>query len=429
MSYNYNFPESDLFSAMEITHPEFDIMESKEWADLLYQELGDLRAPKLFDKIKFELGLNQNKLPRIVSKFMKGVFSGHRGSGKTVELIKFSKEIDKNTPYLPLFIPLAQEIEIQQLEPEYLLPILIAHLIAELDRRQLPFDNEKLNAIAQEFLSEKQLVKELEKEYGFETEAGIKAGFNFWKFIGIEGAAKGIFSRKNRTTETFVNKIRINQKNLIQQFNEVLEDLRKELDRLKKKDILFIIDDFEKTKRNVYEAIFIHDTELILKLRANIICCVPIDTFYKIQDSNALSSYKKLYLPMIRLSEKSIPVLRQMVAKRIKIDKIFESESILDNCIQMSGGCVRQLMEIIHNCLSEAIGNPISETVYEETIKRMSNDKYYTLSTVHQECLKRNKFDSSDSEVLELLQSRAILEYNGTNPERKLNPLLLPFFT
>lgn len=429
---SYKFPEEDLFSALEVTHPEFDIMENPTWRNQLYQNFDEVRATQLFDKIKLELGITNNKFKRKPKKYLKALFSGHKGSGKTVELLRFANEIETNAefPYLVITIQLGTEVEIQQFEPEYLLPIIISALVNRLENQNIVFDKSKLNELGKKFLQETTLIEELSKEYGFSSEVNAEVGFNLWHFLGVKGMLKTIFSRKNKAMESIKHKMLANQKELIEDFNVMLEAIRQDIAIYThtKKDIIFILDDFEKCRRNVYESIFLFDTQLITSIQLHLISSVPINTFYQIKDEYSLTSYSRYYLPMIRITDKSKTIFKEMLAKRVKLSAIVTNEKVIDIFIEASGGCVRQLLEILNTALLNAIGSPINETIALQTIHQKATEKYNTLQSSHQQRLKEGNFNNADEVTMEMLLARTILEYNGDKRERKRNPLLDEFF-
>ena len=68
-------------------------------------------------------------------------------------------------------------------------------------------------------------------------------------------------------------------------------------------------------------------------------------------------------------------------------------------------------------------------SIAEKVVTQEGNERYRTLSSEHKHVIKGGDFSDADPVVLDLLHSLTILEYNGSNPERKLIPLLERFFT
>lgn len=105
ISEDYRFPEKRLLRAMEATEPEFDI--SVPGRKPLYVEtLQQVRSPRQFQRIERELGIIRGKLQDLPNRRAKIIFSGHRGSGKTVELLRFHEAINRPDRYFSVFIPL-----------------------------------------------------------------------------------------------------------------------------------------------------------------------------------------------------------------------------------------------------------------------------------------------------------------------------------
>jgi DNA-dependent RNA polymerase auxiliary subunit epsilon len=429
--YQYQFPEKDAFRATEVTEPEFDILKEGH-EEQLYVDFTPVRTRKFVDKMKFLLGMNlkTNELDKDVASFRKIIFSGHRGCGKTIELQRFRDEINHREAYLALYIDLTSETEIQRFEPEDLYIILITVLVRELTKRGVPFQQDIFQDIANELVQETEVKQELISEYGFDSESTAKVGWNLWNFFGVEQKFRGIYSRDNKTTRTIREKIKLNQIELIEKLNDAFAHLRDCLLHYERrgfgKDIVFIIDGLEKTLPHVHRTLFVNDIQLISSLDAHIISCVPIQTYYEAHHPNTATFFEQVYLPMIRITPESIPVLRDVITRRV--DPGMFAEGVLDEMVQTSGGCPRQLLHIVHQAILEALGEPVDQDIAQKTYRRLGNDRWITLSKEDKQIIRRGEFNDAELPVLNMLFQLQLLEYNGENRERKLNPLLLPFF-
>ncbi len=362
-------------------------------------------------------------LPNSYQKF---IFSGHRGSGKSVELKRFSDMINGPKALLSIFIDLEQETDVEQLIPEDIFVILIAILARELQRREVKFERRDFASISSEWVAEVEVEKELSHEFGVKAEAGAKAEWKFWNFLGLEGNLKGTWARQNTTTKTIREKIKANPKSLIVKLNALLVQVRKAIQKAGQgRDVIFIIDGLEKAPRHFYESLFIHDPSLITDIGAHIISTVPISTFYQIQHRPYLDFFEMYYLPMIRIEPRSKPLFRDLIYRRV--DRGLLPESVLDELIEQSGGCPRILLKLVSRSLLNALGEPVSLSHVREVLLEEGNERWRALTQKHRNILASSQFDSADPEILELLQSLSILEYNGKNPERKINPLIQRF--
>ncbi len=158
-TYVYQFPKQNLFRAKEAVDPEFNIFLPGREA--LYVPLQHVRVPRLFQRMERNLGIENNQLKHLPNTYLKYLFSGHRGCGKTVELLRFHQEINRREKYFAVFISLALEIEFNRMEPEDLYFILIMKLLHELDSRKVEYDRDEFEDIAQEWIQDEEVQKEI----------------------------------------------------------------------------------------------------------------------------------------------------------------------------------------------------------------------------------------------------------------------------
>jgi len=411
IGYQYKFPEKDAFRAMEATEPEFDIFEPGR--ENLYVPLQLLRSPHQFQLIKRELGIFNGKLSKIPKDYVKILFSGHRGSGKTVELLRFHKDIHQPEQHFCVFISLLEEIEITRFQPEDLYFILINKLLRELRLEGVAYDEQEFEEIAEEWIKDKEIAEEIKHKFGAEGGAGAKVGFNFWNIFSAEG------------TEKIRHSIRRNPGQLVQRLNLALIGVRQAIQKAGKgKDLLFIVDDFEKTRPEVYTTVFIQDPKFIQDMNAHFICCVPIQTFYQVQNHAASDLFRTSYLPMIHL-EQGAATFSKTITQRVD-STLFEA-GVLDQIVQLSGGSLRQLLRIANQCLLRT-DDKVSSQILAETSKSLTVERVRPLTAKHREILEKRNFQDVSPELLELLFALNVMEYNGADITRRINPLLENYF-
>ena len=188
--YEYQFPEKNAFRGKEVTEPEFYIQERKEWFEKLWVDFSAVRSTDQFDGMKFDLGMEENRVQHIPNEYVKHIFSGHRGCGKSTELKRFSDEIDHPKGFLVIFVDLERETNIEQLATEDLYIVLISMLIRTLLERNIPFDKHDFEGMVKDWMSETELEKNIKQELGVSAEAKATVGWSFWKFFSAEGNLK-----------------------------------------------------------------------------------------------------------------------------------------------------------------------------------------------------------------------------------------------
>ncbi|WP_300668127.1 hypothetical protein [Desulfoluna sp.] len=420
---NYQFPVEDPYDALEVTEMDFSIDPSDQD---VYVDFDSVRDKTFLDRIKFNLRIKDGKLQSPTKKYHKFIFSGHKGSGKSVELKRFHNSVNKQDCYLSVHIDIEQEMEVGGFQSEDLFVILIAKLMERIHDENIPFESESLSKIINEWTAETETKEELSKNYQLEASGEVSASSALPWFIQFKSSLKSIFSVSSKTSTTIRQKIKNNPLHLIAQFNDILSELRTTLKgHQKPKDILFIFDGTEKIAYDIYQKLFVKDSYIIRGIDSNIIFSVPINSYFEIKSSPAVEFFHIFYLPMVKLSEEgkpklSEPLLSEVISKRIKVDKLI-SPVALDLCVKKSGGCIRQLIRIVNTALSMALGAQVTEDIAKKSIKKLGYDMKDLLTSDHLEILINKKYNTADSTVIELLLCLAVLKYNG---KRGINPLL-----
>ena len=152
---------------------------------------------------------------------------------------------------------------------------------------------------------------------------------------------------------------------------------------------------------------------------------VPINSYFDIKSNPASFFFQTYSLPMIPITDQSLPLLKQIITKRIDA-QIFIEDEALEFCILKSGGCIRQLLNIVNKSLTISLGTKITKEIAQKSVEELGRAMIELLDSAHYNILKKKEYERSDQKVLELLFSLAILKYNG---ERKINPLITGYFS
>lgn len=414
----YKFPVANKFAARAVTELDFEIdpMDPE-----VYVDLDAVRGRTYLDRIKYNLNIDKDRLADTTEDFTKILFSGHRGTGKSMELKRFQHYIDHNDRYFSVFIEIEKESEVGTFQSEDLFAILIVKLIEKIDQHHIDFRSDFLNDIFNEWFSDEDIKKELKQNFKVDLGTETGAGWDFFGFVKLKAAMKAIFSSESNTCKTIRQSIKKNPLRLIERFNASLSDLRDTLEKQKRaKDILFILDGTEKISHATYLKLFRDDSHLIRSIDANMIVSVPINSFFDINKTASSQFFQAFTLPMIVIDEKSSPLLEKIITTRIDADT-FIGPDALQFCVEKSGGCIRQLIRIVNKALNISLGEKITPEIARDAASEISRSMMDILDSEHREILRARKFDTADEKLLELLFELVILKYNG---ERKINPLI-----
>jgi hypothetical protein len=426
MPYEYQFPEKNPFRASEVTDLKFKIESQPNWIETLCVDLDSIRSKSLVRSLDFLLGIQEEELQNPPNQYQKLVVSGHMGCGKSVELLRYTEKINRPKAYFVVMVDLEKEMNIEQLEAEDIVVGIIAILVRELKGRGVAFEEDDFAAIGQELISEEENAREVTKELGVQAEAKVSLGWNFWKFLGLDGNLKGAYARNNKTTQIVRSAIKANSKPVLGRLNTALIGLRQNLQKQGKgQDLLFVIDGLEKANREVYESLFVKDIQLITGINAQMISTVPIRTYYEIGSTGSRDIFNTTCLPMFRINDQSKPLLRELVFRRVS-PELFE-EGVIDRLVGMSGGCPRILLKLVNRCIVSALGRKVLMSSVDEVLREEGMERWGALTQRHRDVLKSGQFEAADPDILDLLQYLSLLEYNGQKRERKINPLIAPF--
>lgn len=433
MKYTYQFPEKDAFRAMEATKADFDITKINSWEQQLYVSLTEARGNYTFSAIEQHLGYFRGRYQQ-AGEVSKILFSGHKGSGKTTELLQFAELIESKKHYVVVKILLERLHDLSQLSAEEVFMLCMGQLYFTLQSLQDEWTNNLPKEILQPFedlakiLGKEEEISKIianETKGGIESSAGAKA--SLWSFFNIESKLSGNFIHSDKTTKTIHQKVRDHLPDFIDKANIALNRLRAYLATQKlPSEILFVIDGFEKTNAALYEHIFMRDTRFISQLQASVICCVPIQMYYDVQKSPVGTSFEYYYLPMLRANERTTALLSDIVHRRA--DANLFDDDVLPYLASFSGGSPRQMLTLVHQSIVVSLGSKVTKKDAEKAVNKFGIELFRVLTRIHQDIIKKEDYLNADSDTLDLMFKGVLLEYNGDNLERYLNPVLRKHF-
>lgn len=423
----YPYPVTNPFQARTVTEPDFD---PDLFTDNLYVDFDQVRGEDFINDIYFTLNIDQatKQLVDVTDEYVKIIFSGHRGCGKTTELKRLHNELNHPDRYFSIFLSIEEEMEISSFQPEDFFVWFILKLVEAVKYADIPVGMNGLNELAKLFFSDKTVEKELKENFQTELSLETGGGFSIFDWIKFKAAAKGIFAGSNQTSTKIREEIKRNTLDIITKINFALVDIREALKQNGKgQDILFIVDGSEKLKFEMYDYLFVQNSNLLKSLSVNLVAAVPIHAYYLI-DRSPVNFTNQVIMPMIKLGEPDSHANRcfkEVISRRINVGTFFD-EGVLDECVRCSGGCMRQLLIIVNSVIKKALGKKASMETAQTAIHELGRKMYELLDSQHLEALQKPTRQLGDEKVREMLFQLILLKYNG---HTKLNPLLIPFVT
>ena len=390
----------------------------------------------------FRKGFSENKIFKLLNinpknmecnpltKPKKIFLSGHRGTGKTTELLKLKNEIDTTTCYLTVFCDLSdEELDVNNIDFVDIVILILEKLTQTLDTRgiNIPMVNiESFYNWYEERITE--INGRTEESATIEVEG--KIGISMFSLFSLVSKTKGKLLGSNSTKETirttFINKF----SDFSTKFNEFIFGIKEYLITQKiAQDVLFIIDGFEKIgSLEDRKKILIDNSNKFIEIYANMIITLPIELFSQVSRLNEFS--KHISFPLIDLDDQSKEKFKEFIYKRIN-KNLFKNDSnneeVVLEIIKYGAGSPRETLKIIDNAYIEAETElldmqSIKDAVYvmgEPIVQYLEEDEKDLLKKVYN---KENIFYSDT--LANLLIKKVILEY-GDGEDREINPIIL----
>lgn len=361
-----------------------------------------------------------------ISQTLKLFLSGHRGTGKTTELLKLKNEIDETTCFFTVFCDLSdEELDVNNIDFIDIIILILEKLIETLKERNIDIPKANIKSFY-EWYDQRitEINSQTDESASIEVEG--KAGIDLFSLFSLVSKTKGKLSGSNSTKETIRKVFKNKFSDFSLKFNEFILDIKDYLLKNEiSKDLLFIVDGFEKIGSfEDRKKILIDNSNKFVEIKANMIITLPIELFSEVGRLKEFA--KHISFPLISLDDKSKERFKEFIYKRINKD-LFENEDTVDRIISYGAGSPRETLKIISDAYIEAENEKIDLKSIEDVQK--ANSKIMMKYLNEKEILllkeiKKNEPISFSPELASLLVKKIVLEYDD-GIERKINPILL----
>lgn len=375
-----------------------------------------------------------------INPYTKILLMGHKGSGKSTEMVKISEELKDQ--YEIINFSIAQEVELIGIQYIDVIFAVMSQIIEYLSISQSVMVKPNILDKLTDYWK-KEITLEIVNDDFAGMEAGGKVELSFLKRISTYG--KGIFKASTETKKKIRKEIEPKISYLIALINEVLEDLNEQLRENRGKELLVVIEDLDKLDIADAKQLFFLHRKTLLSLHLKMIFSFPIYMAYTTEFGAINDEFDKAVLySMIKVNnidgtrnEEGIAVLKEIVYKRMNPDLV--SNSALEYMILKSGGSIRDLFTMLVDCAILEISKDSEDqpqsiisdedahfaakrlkSTYERYIK--SSEQFERLIEIYHDPHPEN----TDEVLSELLKTLCVIEYNG---ERwcGVHPVLVDF--
>lgn len=396
----------------------FDPFQPLPAGDAAYVDLRSVRGDA---NILRDLG---NKIIRSPERNTCQLYAGHRGAGKSTELLRLQADLNQKGCFVVYFA--ADQDDLDPEDAQYI-DILLActrHLLDALkdanpqpllawlsDRRQ---DLKELDFID---ISSNNLNVEDSNKIFYQLSIAI---------CSATAKIAKIRAQLDAHTVTLLNAL-----------NEFIRDGKRHLSS-DQSQLVVIVDDLDRivsVNRDenpaIHEEIFIDRANQLKGLDCHVIYTVPISLVYssRVADLRDIYDNNPLVLPMImvktpdgQIHQEGIEKLKELICRRVQKSApmqdletdVFENKEVLEHFCLMSGGHIRNLILLIRSAFDYIEKLPITKQSAQRAISQAQDIYRRTVEANQWELLKavhQTKVLKNNDEYRKLLFNRCILQY------------------
>lgn len=440
------WPISDLNEILRSCNPGKPLLE------------GDTRREDFKDLRRSSIKPLQTRLSRTLDEgeFHHLLLCGHRGSGKSTELLRLQAWADDKG-----FLAVMSEADawLGNQTVDYADLFLLAAVLVEKAMQEFghPLPQDKILKVVRWF--NETIIEDTEdrkSELGAEVGAQLETPslpFSIGKLFAKLTAsfrASSVHSVKTRETlKRYPNELIDFSNDLLTTANQILRANGKE------RGLLIVFDNLDRYDCVNIDELLVRGCHLVRRMACHAVFTFPIALAYRPITERIPAEYGKVVtLPMLSLRQKgerwgtniantafldaSIVRLRDALAKRIVIKDLFESPDDADYLVKMSGGAIRDLIQLVelasnyaeesdtlltHTAVQQAIDDLRSTYMRILTVKP---HYYRCLAAIAERAGNETMPDDFGDAINDLLFTGCLLEYMGDGlPWLDVHPVLI----
>lgn len=365
------------------------------------------------------------------------LYAGHRGAGKSTELLRLIPHLEKAGFQVVYFPADAEDIDPEDARYTDILLACTRRLLQELNPDN---DNPVMRWLKDRWQSLK----------GLATSEVEMDDLTIEVFSIITANLRAVPSIRNQVRKL----VDPHTVTLLQALNELIDETRDKQADASRSDIVLIADNLDRivpvtdtdTRRTNHDEIFLDRSEQLKALHCHVVYTVPISMVYSSSGTHLIDSYGPVrVLPMVIVrrraqgkripgegspNERGIAGLRELIQRRIRkvrsdirLDQVFEDLDTLDHLCLMSGGHLRNLILLLRTAVERSPNLPISRLAMLRAISELRETYNRTIAEDEWEKLAEvycSQTITNTDAYRKLLFNRCILEYREMVDEQNV---------
>jgi hypothetical protein len=367
------------------------------------------------------------------------LYSGHLGSGKSTELNRLKAKLEENRLFV-CFVDVQGKLDLDTLKHTDLFIFLLESLLGCAKEHRLSIKEEKLNQIKNYLLKEETKIvsKTGSAEAEFDASFEAKSPSILFSVLSLVSKIRASMQIKSDYRDEWRINMEPDINTYIRMINSLLRDIR---DSAAEKSYvnsfpIILIDSLEKTANSPVIQLFSAHSSDLVRLDASMVISYPVSLTY-LPMCNHIKSYFTLScrLPMIELwrwnqnerkyinkgaliQSPGFRVLREIILRRID-ESIIDDEALM-MIIQKTGGFLRDLFSAAFSSALNALAKGHDKIEVDDAFEALDEMRSEICSQFPDKSkpilikiISGDKMYAYNEQLAELMQSGAVLEYNG----------------
>jgi len=362
---------------------------------------------------------------------------GHRGCGKSTELMKLQSDLIKEKYCVKL---INCKTEMSTFEPEYwdffiLMTQKLIEIAVELDCKIEKRTIEK----ALSYWDDKSITDAFTEAGGYGIEAELSAGASLWGFFKASTKVSGNLKNTSETRTEIKRKVKQKSYEWIEILNSISTAIQGNPKSNGKMPIL-ILEEIDKVINPGRIMDIFHNNALSFSLLPfKSIYTFPISLYYDERFALLGEHFEHEIMPMIKVhnqnmseNDDGIEIIKELIFKRLS--KNFFNDGVLEKMIQKTGGALRHLFEVIINAADRADDRGMTEIHMEDVdfaLSKLKSELTRVIEVRDYDFL-RNVYNEKEQiedreKLLKFMKASVVLEYKNGDRWHDVHPLIYDF--
>jgi len=363
--------------------------------------------------------------------FHQQLLTGHRGCGKTTELSRLRERLGEQR-FFSVYLDVEELLDIGDLEYLDILLAIARAVEEKLREAQIGLDQKLVTELEHWFADveeSEERHKSLDGTLKTEAEAGVEIPLLGKLLANLTSQIASGSSYRQTIRRVLERELKV----FIDRLNGLLFSARQGIKKAGFEDLVVIVDGLEKMHfreldhgQSNHGVIFVEHAEQLKAPRCHIIYTIPISLVFNANLGDTFTD-PAIVLPMVKYQTvEGKQALRNLVARRVRLDLLFENPDLVDDLIAMSGGAVRDLMRLIRMAC-DRVDDVITRVDVEAAIQQYVREFDRFLREADFESLRyvrKHQRVTADTMFSRPLQLRLIHEYQNGERWAALHPAL-----